>query len=139
MEITGLPGFIVRNFYGKNDVMKKGFRDKSIDQVTEQVARSAGWIVITSNGNSVPVLIETGMRMQRLFLKVRSKGIAIHPMTQILEEQATKNVVNSLIGIAEPIQFLLRTGYVAEYPAPVSLRRPVDWFLKTRSQLPTNH
>lgn len=130
MEIKGFPGFIVRNFYGKLDVMKKSFRDKSIDQVREQVANSAGWMVITSTGNSVGMLIETGMRMQRLFLKVRSRGIAIHPMTQILEENSTNLAINSSIGITDHIQFLLRTGYVADYPDPVSLRRPVEHFLK---------
>lgn len=130
MEINGLSGLFVRNFYGKDDVMKKSFRDKSIDKVREQVAHSAGWMVISSTGNSVALLIETGMRMQRLFLKVRSKGIALHPMTQILEETETGKAVNTSTGISDPIQFLLRVGYVADYPAPVSLRRPVDWFVK---------
>jgi hypothetical protein len=130
MEIERLSGLFVRNFYAKDDVMKKSFRDKGLDQVREQVAHSAGWMLIKSTGNSVALLIETGMRMQRLFLKVRSKGIALHPMTQILEEKETFKQVNTAIGITDPIQFLLRLGYVADYPAPVSLRRPVDWYVK---------
>ena len=68
--------------------------------------------------------------MQRLFLKVRDKGIALHPMTQILEEGQTNETINQLTGISNKIQFLLRTGYVKNYPNPVSLRRPVDWFVK---------
>ena len=130
MEIEGFPGWLVRNFYDKDDVMKKDFRERGIDTVKREVAASAGWILITSQDNSVGTLLETGRRMQRLFLKVREKGIAIHPMTQILEETSTRQALNQAIGISERVQFILRAGYVKDYPSPVSLRRPVDWFIR---------
>ena len=50
-------------------------------------------------------------------------------MTQILEEAATNQSLNRSIGINEPVQFILRTGYLKEYPKPVTLRRPVEGFL----------
>ncbi|MEO5942644.1 MAG: hypothetical protein ABIP30_01195 [Ferruginibacter sp.] len=131
MEIEGLPAWVVRNFYNKSSVMKNSFRDKNIDNVINQVSQSAGWLLITSKDNSVATLLETGKRMQRLFLKVRNKSIAIHPMTQILEESFTKLNINKSIGITDNIQFILRVGYVKDYPEPVSLRRPVDWFVRT--------
>jgi Nitroreductase family len=130
MELEGLPAWLLRNFYSKQNVLKKGFRDKGIDKVKEQVGQSAGWIVITSKDDATGALLATGQRMQRLFLKVREKGIALHPMTQILEESQTRVQVNQAIGLAEPIQFLLRTGYLKNYPNPVSLRRPVAEFLR---------
>jgi hypothetical protein len=34
------------------------------------------------------------------------------------------------IAIGENIQFILRSGYLKGYPPPVSLRRPVDWFMR---------
>ena len=68
--------------------------------------------------------------MQRLFLKVKEKGIAINPMTQILEETSTTQALNQSIGITDRVQFLLRAGYVKNYPLPVSLRRPVEWFVR---------
>jgi hypothetical protein len=131
MEIEGFAGWIVRNFYNKDSVMKKDFREKGIDNVKKEVSESAGWFLITSKDNSVATLLETGRRMERLFLKVREKNIAIHPMTQILEEASTKQILNQAIGINENIQFILRVGYVKDYPQPVSLRRPVDWFLSS--------
>jgi hypothetical protein len=131
MEIEGMAGWILRNFYGRENVMKKSFREQSIDKVKKQVAQSAGWLVITSKDNSTAALLETGKRMQRLFLKVRDKSIAIHPMTQILEESATNQIVNQSIGITDSIQFLLRTGYLKKYPEPVSLRRPIEKFMRT--------
>ena len=130
MEIEGISGFVVRNFYDKTDVMKTNFRETSLDKVKKEVSESAGWILITSKDNSVETLLETGRRMQRIFLKVREKNIAIHPMTQILEEPSTREMLNQSIGISENIQFILRVGYLKNYPEPVSLRRPVEWFMR---------
>ena len=131
MEIEGIPGWVLRNFYGKSDVMKKSFREQSIDKVKAQVNSSAGWLLITSKDNSLSSLLETGKRLQRLFLKIRKRNIAIHPMTQVLEESAIAKTVNQSTGMNDPVQFVLRTGYLKNYPDPVSLRRPVDWFVRT--------
>ena len=54
--------------------------------------------------------------MQRLFLRVRDRGIALHPMTQILEEAPTNQTINESIGMSDPIQFILRTGYLKSTP-----------------------
>jgi hypothetical protein len=131
MEIEGFSGWVVRNFYNKDSVMKKDFREVGLDKVKQQVSESAGWILITSKDNSVATLLETGRRMERLFLKVREKSIAIHPMTQILEESSTNQMLNQAIGLSENIQFILRVGCLKNYPEPVSLRRPVEWFLRS--------
>ena len=130
MEIEGIPGWYLRNFYGKKDVMKKVFREQSIDKVIKQVSQSAGWLLITSKDNSVATLLETGKRLQRLWLKIRDKNIAIHPMTQIIEEAKTNQILNTSVGINDPVQFILRTGYLKNYPNPVSLRRSVETFVK---------
>ena len=134
MEIEGIPGWYLRNFYGKSDVMKKSFREQSIDKVVKEVSNaSAGWLLITSKDNSVEALLETGKRLQRLWLKVKGKNIAIHPMTQIIEEAKTNQILNTSMGINDPVQFILRTGYLKNYPNPVSLRRSVETIVKTIS------
>jgi hypothetical protein len=131
MEVGELPGWIPQNFYNNKSILTKKFREQGIDKVKEQVSASAGWLLITSKGNTVAALLETGKCMERLFVKVRDKNIAIHPMTQILEETATQKIVNQSLGITDNIQFILRLGYLQQYPEPVSLRRPVSWFVKT--------
>ncbi len=131
MEIDGIAAWYLRNFYDKGSVMKKSFREQSIDKVVKQVSQSAGWLLITSKDSSLTALLETGKRLQRLWLKIKDKNIAIHPMTQIIEEAATSQLLNNSIGINEPIQFILRTGYLNNYPEPVSLRRSVKWFIRT--------
>jgi hypothetical protein len=133
MEITGIPGWVVRNSYNKDNVMTKDFRERGIDNIQKEVSESAGWILITSKDNSVATLLETGKRMERLFLKVRERNIAIHPMTQILEEPSTSAKLNQSIEISDNIQFILRAGYLKNYPDPVSLRRPIDRFTRNES------
>ncbi len=130
MEINGMPGWVVRNFYSKKTVMVKKFREQGLDKVKEQVGSSGGWLLITSKDNSTETLIETGKRLQRMLLKTREKGIAIHPMTQILEEAVFRNELYKSVGISGTVQFILRTGYIKDYPNPVSLRRPVERFVK---------
>ncbi len=131
MEINGMPAWVLRNFYDKSKVMTTGFRDKSIETVVKQVAQSAGWLLITSKGNTTWELLETGKLLQRLWLSIREKNIAIHPMTQIIEEAATNQTLNQSIGVSDTVQFILRTGYVKKYPPPVTLRRGVDGFVRT--------
>ena len=103
--------------------------ENTIEANRIQVSQSAGWLLITSNGNSVGELLETGRRFQRIFLKIRDRKIAIHQITQILEEPETKQMINASTGINNSIQFILRLGYLKNYPEPVTLRRPVNWFV----------
>lgn len=130
MEIEGISGFLVRNFYSKESAMSNDFRDQGIDKVRSQVSRSAGWILLSTRDSSVETLLDCGRRLQRLLLRIRERNIAIHPMTQILEERSTQQVFSDSIDLNETVQFILRTGYLDQYPRPVSLRRPVGWFLR---------
>ena len=134
LEIEGMAGWAVRNFYVKASVLKKDFRERGLEQVRREVSASAGWLIITSRDGSVATLLDTGRRMQRLFLKVRARGIALHPMSQILEEPSTKQALPAAIRLGEHIQFILRAGYLSSYPPPVSLRRPASWFVRKLPQ-----
>jgi hypothetical protein len=76
-------------------------------------------------------LIEYGRVFENMLLKIREKMIATHPMTQMLEEENWKKKVAKELGITGEVQWILRTGYLKSYPDPVSLRRPVSWFVQT--------
>lgn len=131
MEISGLAGWYVRHFYDKQDVLSKDFREKTIEGVIEQTGQHGGWLVITSAEQDVPTLLETGRRFEKMFLRVRDRSIAIHPMTQALEEAPYRDQVAHELEIDSHVQFLLRAGYLDTYPDPVTLRRPVEWFART--------
>lgn len=128
MGITGFGGWIVRTFYDKDSVTSDSFKSAGIEKAEEQARQSGGWIVLSSADSSVENLIDTGRKFQRMLLKIRAKNIAVHPMSQMLEEEPFKNEIENMIGINNKIQFILRVGYINSYPEPVSLRRPVQWF-----------
>jgi hypothetical protein len=99
-----------------------------VDTVRKQVNAGGGWLVISSRDSTIPALIETGRTFCRMLLLLRKRMIAVHPMTQILEEAPLRDSVAQELGIEGSVQFILRAGYVFTYPDPVSLRRPVAWF-----------
>ena len=129
MEIKGFGGWYVRNFYNRESVLKKSFREQTVDIVSKQVKTCGGWLVVTSADSRISTLIEYGRVFENMLLKKREKMIAIQPMTQMLEEEAWKNKIAKELGVTGEVQWILRIGYLESYPDPVSLRRPVSWFV----------
>lgn len=130
MEIGGIPGWYLRHFAEPPDFMKPGYRKKSMDYIAALADESAGWIVITSDGNDVSHLIETGRRFEQMALKARENNVAIHPMSQYLEEKSGLDMIRMSHEKDIILQFMLRADYRYNYPPPVSLRRSVCWFLR---------
>jgi hypothetical protein len=131
MEIGGIPGWYLRHFAEPPDFLKPGYRQKSLDYIAALAREGAGWIVITSSDGSVSSLIEAGRQFERTALLARENKVAFHPMSQCLEEKTgTDQILSSHLTEFHP-QFILRVGYLDSYPAPVSLRRPINWFLQT--------
>jgi hypothetical protein len=65
-----------------------------------------------------------------MLLKIRERMIAVHPMTQMLEEEPWRKKAAKELGVAGEIQWILRIGYLKSYPDPVSLRMPVSLFVQ---------
>jgi len=130
MEIRGLKGWYVRNLTRPKDFMKQSMRKRSVEQAARLAGQGGGWFVITSPGESVADLIEAGRGFERMALMARERGVALHPMTQILEEEIGRRGIASNHDAGMIPQFVLRVGYLDPYPDPVSPRRPVSWFLK---------
>ena len=132
MDITGLAGWYVRNFYGAGDVLGKDFRKATVERAKQQVAENGGWIVITSENNRISTLIETGRRFERMFLKAKDRSIGIHPMSQILQEKLWAEKTAEMLMLEKTPQLLLRVGYLRDYPSPVSLRMPLGEITKIK-------
>jgi hypothetical protein len=130
MEIKGIAGLFVKNFYNRHSVLKKSFRDQTVDIVAKQANTCGGWLVVTSLESNIPTLIEYGRVFENMLLRIRERTIAIHPMTQMLEEEPWKKQVSKKLGLHGEVQWILRIGYLKSYPDPVSLRMPVPWFVQ---------
>jgi len=130
MQITGVSGFFVRHFLKPEDSKKESFVKGGIDKAKKQALGCAGWIVITSAGNSVADWINTGRLYQQINLTCTNLKIGFQPMNQIVEEQNYKKQVVKQLGLKGELLFIARVGYVSEMPVPVSPRRPVDEFAR---------
>src|SRR4030042_5528944 len=130
MEIKGIAGFFVRSFYDSQSALKKSFRDQTVDVAAKQVKTCGGWLVVTRSESGIPTIISSARVFQNMLLKIRDKMIAIHPMTQILEENPWRNPGAKGLGLTGEVQWILRLGYLESYPDPVSLRMPASWFVQ---------
>jgi hypothetical protein len=130
MEIRGFKGWFVRSFIDPEDFLKPSFRKQGVDQITKLARQGGGWLVITSQAQTVSDLIDCGRRFERMALTARERNIAIHPMTQYLEEKSGLKQIAAEHEQRLIPQFVLRIGYLSTYPEPVSLRRPVSWFVR---------
>ena len=110
------------------DFLKESYRRQGVDLTSDLARQGGGWLVITSPGRTVADLIETGRRFESMALLACERGIALHPMTQVLEERGTLPSLTGHRGANAFPQFVLRVGYLEKYPEPVSLRRPVERF-----------
>ncbi|MFD2787199.1 Acg family FMN-binding oxidoreductase [Hymenobacter rubripertinctus] len=131
MSINGVAGWAVRHFYDSASVLKPDFRQRGLDRAADQMATHGGWLVITSPDESVAALLAAGRCLERCWLRARDLNVAVHPMSQLLEETPGTLGAARRLGLPGPVQFVLRLGYVTHYPVPVSLRRPVEWFVQT--------
>jgi nitroreductase len=131
LEIGGLTGWYMRHFMTPRDLLKPDMRRQGVEKTAELAMEGGGWIVITSRGDTVADYIDTGRRFEKMALVARERMIGIHPMTQFLEEEEGKKAFVSDHGASIHPQFILRVGYLEKYPAPMSPRRPVEWFIRS--------
>lgn len=130
MEIKGFDKWFVQHFYDRESVMDKSFRDKTLQKTVEQAKTCGGWLIVTSEDTRPENLVMTGRNFENMLIKARDKMVAAHPMSQVLEEGPWKYILGQELDLQDQVQFVLRLGYLAEYPPPVSLRMPVAWFVE---------
>ncbi len=130
MEIRGIKGFFVKNFVDPEDFLKDSFVEQSISHTQKQAQEGGGWLIVTSDGHSVSDIVSAGRKFERVALAARERKIALHPMTQYLEEEKGSNQIRENHGPEIIPQFIVRVGYLGKYPDPVSPRRPVSWFAR---------
>lgn len=130
MGISGFPGWYIRNFMNNNDMVSESSLKISTDMNEAVVKEGAGWIVITSNSSGVSGIVDAGRKFEKIALAAIDQNIAIAPMMQILEEKKGKELFKTHHKPELIPQFILRVGYLDKYPEPVSLRRPVNWFIR---------
>lgn len=115
------------HFMGPDDVLKPWFREASGTGARDQVEHCAGFFAMASRDRSAASLLQAGREYQRLNLLAPQLGIALHPMSQLLEESPWKEELADSLGVRDPVQFILRAGYAPPVER-TSLRRRAETF-----------
>jgi len=128
LGVSGIVKFFWYTFMSRKRALSKSFRNKGVKNVRNQVNSCAGFIVLTSDDLSVPSLLQAGREFERLALSCTELKIAIHPMSQLIEESPWKDQLKDSLDLLKPVQFVLRVGYSKAHPKP-SIRRPIKEFV----------
>jgi len=105
----------------KKDLLSDFSMKESLRLTEQQLTEGSGWIICMSPNGEVASLLSAGQRFEALWLRATAKKIAVHPMSQALEDPLCQEELTHTLGKA-PIQFIARIGYCSDYPAPVSPR-----------------
>ena len=130
--MSGFEGWVAESFFLSRDDIEKdstSFGEQAVDLTIEhaQSAAAFGWISTASNTRLDQVV--TGRAYERLNLTATALGIAMHPMSQVLQEYSDmvdlqKRFLSYLdIPEGHTVQMLFRLG-IAE-PVEHSPRRSV--------------
>ncbi len=126
LGITGLGRFFYNLFLSEKSVNSNLFRNSSIKSAKKQLQFCAGFIIITSYQNNMEEWVNAGRLLEQVWLTCIKLNIAVHPMSQAIEEQGNYNLLKKELQINGEIQMILRVGNVKKYPQNSKRRIEVE-------------
>lgn len=112
LGMNSFERFVFRLFVNRNNFAGKNLLQKqSINTANKLYPECAGYLIITSENQSVSEWIEAGMLLQKIWLFCVENGISVHPMSQVIEEEPYYSNLKKSLMITGEIQMLLRVGY----------------------------
>lgn len=120
--------------YGRDEVVARDFRLRSLQLSRRYVDEGAGWLVIATTADDRSAWLEAGRALQRAWLAATRSGLALHPMSQALEVPSLRERLARHLGLGQ-LQLLLRVGQPSLMLAPVSPRlAPAQFSLSSFAQ-----
>ena len=129
----GLPALVrafMALFFTEKSVTGPSFREAGIRRAREQAGSCAGFFVLASPDGSPRSAVQAGRDLEAFWLEAAAMGVAVHPMSQVLEESPWKDQIAARLGIGGTVQVVLRVGLAPTPPRPVSPRRPLGDFVE---------
>jgi len=126
LGMNGFQHFLFNTFMSKKSVTGKTFIKGSIKGAKKQLNSCSGFLIILSNSFSVSDLVQSGRDLENVWLKCVENKIAVHPMSQVLEEKQYYDILKKELNIKGEIQMVLRIGKVKKYPERKGRRLKVD-------------
>lgn len=128
LGLSGVKKVLYYLFVDRPAALEDGFVQQGLDIFRKQLDGSAGFFVITGR-NGPQEWIKTGMLMQSFWLSATNRQIALHPFSQMLEEEPFKSQIQGDLQLELPVQMIFRAGYVDNYGQNHGIRRPLSAFV----------
>lgn len=131
-DMIGLKG-IVKTFYywttTRESAKGDKFAQQGIDTAKKQLNNCGAFAVVTG-GNTFEELINSGRKTQAFWFDCTENNIAVQPFSAALETEPFCSSIQTDLGVAAPVQMILRLGYVDEYGANCGLRRNLSDYIE---------
>lgn len=118
-------------FFNEKSVQGKAFREAGVKKAMEQADACAGFFVLASPDGTPRAAVQAGRDLESFWLEATATGVAVQPMSQVLEESPWKDQIAPRLGIGGTVQMVLRVGLAPTPSRPVSPRRSLGSFVET--------
>ncbi len=122
LGLKGLKHKLFNLFFSKKSVTGKIFINSSLKTARKQINACSGYILIASNDSKITDYINSGRLLEHTWISCIKYQIAVHPMSQALEEHEYYSQLKSALNIESEIQMILRVGKVKKYPKKTARR-----------------
>ncbi len=129
LGLTGIKKFIYYLITNRETAKGDDFAKQGIEMAKSQLDNCAGFFIITGE-NDKKSLILCGLKLQSFWLAATENNIAIHPMSQVLEEEPYKDEIMGNLNLGTPVQMVLRAGTVSDYGSNNKIRRVLREFVE---------
>lgn len=135
VPLPGPAGWVASLLFGRRSLADPdSFMTRSgLRQMQAWAETATAFVWLTTAGNDRDEQVAAGRAYMRLDLAASAAGVALHPMSQALQEVAAQDVQRAalqelLAPDGRVVQMLARLGHVPEAPPPTP-RRPVQSLL----------
>ncbi|EFQ58218.1 Acg family FMN-binding oxidoreductase [Streptococcus downei] len=107
----------------------QGFAKQSLSTLKKQVNNCAGFFVMTGK-QTIEDWIATGRQVQAFWYDCTKKGIAIQPISAMIEVSDYNKNLEKDLQVDEPVQMILRAGYIESYGENSGVRRDLKDYIR---------
>lgn len=112
LGMSKMQSFFFLSFFNKKSIQKSLFKKLTLKSSKKQIDNCAGFFLILSDSNDWVDNFNSGRNLERLWIDFTKNGIAVHPMSQPIEETIIYNQLKQYLGIkSKEVQMILRLGY----------------------------
>ncbi|WP_294482291.1 hypothetical protein [uncultured Bacteroides sp.] len=112
LGMHGFKKFLFLSLFNKHSIQSSQFEKQYLSSTRQQLDNCSGFLILFSKRQSrEDDWFNTGRELERIWLDLTKKQIAVHPMSQSIEELDFYNNLKIILNDERDVQMILRVGY----------------------------